>query len=121
MHHHSSVVTEALTRFRSPCVTQAISGTSHPMLETLGYLANFSLAFLVPAWMGYFSTALIPIYFTWFDIMNCIGHCGFEVMPKCLQARNKVIIVMRHVGGAVEVPGLHVKLPLAASQSGSYR
>ncbi|CAE7655483.1 GL1-5 [Symbiodinium necroappetens] len=30
VHHHSSVVTEA------------ISGTSHPMLETLGYLANFS-------------------------------------------------------------------------------
>jgi len=74
VHHHSSVVTEA------------ISGTSHPMLETLGYLANFSFSFLVPAWFGCFSTSLIPIYFTFFDIMNCIGHCNFEVVPRWLQA-----------------------------------
>jgi len=24
---------------------------------------------------------LIPIYFVFFDIMNCIGHCNFECMP----------------------------------------
>ena len=28
----------------------------------------------------------IPIYFTFFDIMNCIGHCGFECVPRWLQA-----------------------------------
>jgi len=74
VHHHSSVVTEA------------ISGTSHPMLETLGYLLNFSFAFLVPAWFGFFSYELIPLYFVWFDVMNCIGHCGFECVPRWLQA-----------------------------------
>eukprot|EP00434_Breviolum_minutum_P042250 symbB.v1.2.037598.t1/scaffold5587.1/size25568/1 len=44
------------------------------------------LRFLVPAWFGCFSTTLIPIYFTFFDIMNCIGHCGFECVPRWLQA-----------------------------------
>ncbi|CAE8604335.1 unnamed protein product, partial [Polarella glacialis] len=73
VHHHSSVITEA------------ISGTSHPLLETLGYLANFSFAFLVPAWFGFFSYECIPIYFVWFDIMNCIGHCNFECIPRWMQ------------------------------------
>lgn len=72
-HHHSSTITEA------------ISGTSHPFLELIGYLANFSFAFLVPAWCGCFAYELIYIYFVWFDIMNCIGHCNFEVVPRWLQ------------------------------------
>lgn len=42
-HHHASTTTEA------------ISGTSHPFWETVGYLANFSFPFLVPAWVGCFS------------------------------------------------------------------
>jgi len=74
VHHHTSTVTEA------------ISGTSHPMLETLGYLLNFSFPFLLPAWVGVFSYGLVPLYFVWFDAMNCIGHCNFEVVPRCLQA-----------------------------------
>eukprot|EP00933_Yihiella_yeosuensis_P018032 TRINITY_DN14966_c0_g3_i1.p1 TRINITY_DN14966_c0_g3~~TRINITY_DN14966_c0_g3_i1.p1 ORF type:complete len:655 (+),score=87.20 TRINITY_DN14966_c0_g3_i1:93-2057(+) len=73
VHHHSSVITEA------------ISGTSHPFAETIGYLANFSFPFLVPAWFGQFSYELIPIYFVFFDIMNCIGHCNFECIPKWMQ------------------------------------
>jgi len=72
-HHHSSIITEA------------ISGTSHPFLELMGYLANFSFAFLVPAWCGLFSYELIYLYFVWFDLMNCIGHCNFEAMPQLLQ------------------------------------
>jgi len=72
-HHHSSTVTEA------------ISGTSHPIPELIGYLANFSLAFLVPCWCGCFAYELVYIYFVWFDIMNCIGHCNFEAIPPCLQ------------------------------------
>lgn len=72
-HHHASSVTEA------------ISGTSHPMAETLGYLANFSFPFLLPAWLGVFAYGLIPIYFAWFDVMNCIGHCNFEVIPLWMQ------------------------------------
>uniref|UniRef100_A0A6T1L6G4 Fatty acid hydroxylase domain-containing protein n=1 Tax=Alexandrium monilatum TaxID=311494 RepID=A0A6T1L6G4_9DINO len=72
-HHHSSIITEA------------VSGTSHPMLELLGYLANFSFPFLVPAWCGLFSYELIYVYFVWFDLMNCIGHCNFEAMPRILQ------------------------------------
>ena len=52
-HHHASVVTEA------------VSGTSHPLYESVAYLANFSLAFLVPAWCGRFSLGQIPLYFVW--------------------------------------------------------
>jgi sterol desaturase/sphingolipid hydroxylase (fatty acid hydroxylase superfamily)/predicted amino acid dehydrogenase len=73
VHHHTSTVTEA------------ISGTSHPMLETLCYLANFSFSFMLPAWLGLFSLELIPFYLAWFDVMNCIGHCNFEVVPRFLQ------------------------------------
>eukprot|EP00931_Biecheleriopsis_adriatica_P065680 TRINITY_DN40174_c0_g1_i1.p1 TRINITY_DN40174_c0_g1~~TRINITY_DN40174_c0_g1_i1.p1 ORF type:complete len:582 (+),score=90.65 TRINITY_DN40174_c0_g1_i1:51-1748(+) len=73
VHHHSSIITEA------------VSGTSHPMAETFGYLLNFSFAFLVPAWCQCFSYGLIPLYFVWFDIMNCIGHCNFECVPGWMQ------------------------------------
>ena len=31
----------------------------------------------------------IPIYFVFFDIMNCIGHCNFECMPIWAQARSR--------------------------------
>ena len=64
-HHHTSIITEA------------ISGTSHPLLESVGYLANFSFPFLVPAWCGCFSFPLVYLYFTFFDVLNCIGHAGF--------------------------------------------
>jgi sterol desaturase/sphingolipid hydroxylase (fatty acid hydroxylase superfamily)/predicted amino acid dehydrogenase len=72
-HHHSSVITES------------ISGTSHPWHEALGYLAIFSFPILVPAWFGHFSYEIIYIYFVFFDIMNCIGHCNFECVPVWLQ------------------------------------
>jgi len=72
-HHHSSVI------------TQPVSGTSHPFWETVGYLATFSFPILVPAWFGCLSYEIIYIYFIFFDIMNCIGHCNFEVVPVWLQ------------------------------------
>ena len=72
-HHHASTTTEA------------ISGTSHPLHESVAYLANFSLAFLLPALYGRFAKELIPIYFVWFDIMNCAGHCNFECFPRWSQ------------------------------------
>jgi sterol desaturase/sphingolipid hydroxylase (fatty acid hydroxylase superfamily) len=72
-HHHASVVTESL------------SGTSHPFGETVVYLLIFSLAIIIPLISGYFSYALIYIYFIYFDIMNCIGHCNFEVVPLWMQ------------------------------------
>jgi sterol desaturase/sphingolipid hydroxylase (fatty acid hydroxylase superfamily)/predicted amino acid dehydrogenase len=72
-HHHSSIITES------------VSGTSHPLNETIGYLTVFSFPFLLPAWCGHFSYELIYIYFVFFDIMNCIGHCNFECVPEWLQ------------------------------------
>jgi sterol desaturase/sphingolipid hydroxylase (fatty acid hydroxylase superfamily)/predicted amino acid dehydrogenase len=72
-HHHSSIITES------------VSGTSHPLHETVGYLVTFSFPILLPAFCGQFSYELVYIYFTFFDIMNCIGHCNFECVPTWLQ------------------------------------
>jgi len=73
-HHHGSVI------------TQPMSGTSHPFLETVGYLATFAFPILIPAWFGCFSVEIVYIYFIFFDTMNCIGHCNFEVVPVWLQS-----------------------------------
>eukprot|EP00811_Abedinium_folium_P029906 NODE_4746_length_1852_cov_9.861449.p1 GENE.NODE_4746_length_1852_cov_9.861449~~NODE_4746_length_1852_cov_9.861449.p1 ORF type:complete len:605 (+),score=55.73 NODE_4746_length_1852_cov_9.861449:35-1816(+) len=72
-HHHTSVV------------TQSTSGTSHPLLETLGYLAVFSFPITVPAWCHVLSPEIFYIYVVFFDVMNCIGHCNFEAVPLWLQ------------------------------------
>lgn len=72
-HHHTSVVTESM------------SGTSHPFCETVGYLSIFSIPILIPLWLGYLSREILYVYSMFFDTMNCIGHCNFEVMPVWLQ------------------------------------
>lgn len=69
-HHHQSIV------------TMARSGTSHPLVENIYYMCNFSLPFIVPALIGEFSRYTIIPYFLFFDILNAIGHCNFEAMPK---------------------------------------
>jgi sterol desaturase/sphingolipid hydroxylase (fatty acid hydroxylase superfamily)/predicted amino acid dehydrogenase len=69
-HHHTSIVPEPN------------SGTSHPILENIAYMANFSFAFLVPAAAGYYSHALIGPYFVLFDILNIMGHSNFEWFPS---------------------------------------
>ena len=55
------------------------------MTSTKNEKSNFSLAFLVPAWCGRFSLGQIPLYFVWFDVMNCAGHCNFECFPRWAQ------------------------------------
>jgi len=40
----------------------------------------------LPASLGVFAYALVPIYFFFFDVLNCIGHCNFEVIPLWMQA-----------------------------------
>ena len=69
-HHHTSIIPEPN------------SGTSHPILENMAYMANFSAAFLVPAFFGHYSDALIGPYFILFDFLNIIGHSNFEWMPR---------------------------------------
>jgi sterol desaturase/sphingolipid hydroxylase (fatty acid hydroxylase superfamily)/predicted amino acid dehydrogenase len=72
-HHHSSRLTEAIT------------GTSHPLPETLAYLLVFAPSLLVPAAMGLFSWSLSPCYFVFFDVMNSMGHCNVELVPRWAQ------------------------------------
>ena len=57
----------------------------------------------------------IPIYFVFFDIMNCIGHCNFECMPTWAQAGSRrrcrcccyavvAIVYVCHVHPLVSLP-----------------
>jgi hypothetical protein len=69
-HHHKSIVT--MTR----------SGTSHPLIENIYYMCNFSIPFVVPALLNTFSRYTIIPYMIVFDVLNSIGHCNFEVIPK---------------------------------------
>lgn len=71
-HHHASIITDA------------ISGSVQPFAESLGYVAIFALAFVAPALLGCFSYELILIHAVFFDVMNCIGHCNTELVPRWL-------------------------------------
>lgn len=69
-HHHASFVTEPIT------------GSVHPFMEHLMYTANFAIP-LVGTWaMGGASIAMFYIYLIGFDVLNAIGHCNFEFIPR---------------------------------------
>lgn len=80
--HHPSVYQLTHYHHHRSVVTQPVSGTSHPWLENLAYMANFSFSFLVPAAMGVFSYDLVIPYWLAFDLLNMIGHCNYEWMPR---------------------------------------
>jgi hypothetical protein len=81
-HHHKSFVTEP------------VSGTCHPFLETVGYTANFAVpmlgtwlcgaAPLAAAHTGGCSLATFYVYTSVFDVLNMVGHCNWEFVPCAL-------------------------------------
>lgn len=81
-HHHKSFVTEP------------VSGTCHPFLETVGYTANFAVPML-GTWLcgaaplaavhtGGCSLATFYLYTSVFDVLNMVGHCNWEFVPCAL-------------------------------------
>ncbi|KAJ9565727.1 hypothetical protein OSB04_001693 [Centaurea solstitialis] len=69
-HHHSSVVTEPIT------------SVIHPFAEELAY---FVLFFIPMTTIGLTRTASLAAfggYVTYLDIMNNMGHCNFELIPR---------------------------------------
>ncbi|XP_024993157.1 protein ECERIFERUM 1-like [Cynara cardunculus var. scolymus] len=73
-HHHSSVVTEPIT------------SVIHPFAEHMAYFALFAIPLTTISLTRTASLAAFGGYVTFIDIMNNMGHCNFELIPKSVFA-----------------------------------
>ncbi|XP_058224196.1 very-long-chain aldehyde decarbonylase CER1-like [Rhododendron vialii] len=71
-HHHSSIVTEPIT------------SVIHPFAEHISYFLLFLIPMVTAALTGTSSLAAAFGYITYIDLMNNMGHCNFELIPKWL-------------------------------------
>ncbi|XP_076891069.1 very-long-chain aldehyde decarbonylase CER1-like [Bidens hawaiensis] len=73
-HHHSSIVTEPIT------------SVIHPFAEHIAYFALFAIPLMTTVVSGTASVVAAMGYVTYIDLMNNMGHCNFEFIPKSLFA-----------------------------------
>ncbi|KAG5538802.1 hypothetical protein RHGRI_019375 [Rhododendron griersonianum] len=71
-HHHSSIVTEP------------ISSVIHPFAEHIAYFTLFAIPLLSSTATRTASIASFAGYISYIDLMNNMGHCNFELIPKLL-------------------------------------
>ncbi|KAG5538794.1 hypothetical protein RHGRI_019368 [Rhododendron griersonianum] len=71
-HHHSSIVTEPIT------------SVIHPFAEHMSYFLLFAIPMVTTVLTGTSSLASMFGYITYIDLMNNMGHCNFELIPKWL-------------------------------------
>ncbi|KAF9669730.1 hypothetical protein SADUNF_Sadunf14G0137500 [Salix dunnii] len=71
-HHHSSIVTEPIT------------SVIHPFAEHISYFTLFAIPMITTIMTGTASATSIAGYLTYIDVMNNMGHCNFEFIPKWL-------------------------------------
>ncbi|XP_022742397.1 protein ECERIFERUM 1-like isoform X1 [Durio zibethinus] len=71
-HHHSSIVTEPIT------------SVIHPFAEHIAYFALFAIPLLTIVVSGDGSIVALAAYITYVDLMNNMGHCNFELIPRRL-------------------------------------
>ncbi|XP_058224198.1 very-long-chain aldehyde decarbonylase CER1-like [Rhododendron vialii] len=71
-HHHSSIVTEPIT------------SVIHPFAEHISYFLLFAIPMVTTVLTGTSSLAALFGYITYIDLMNNMGHCNFELIPKWL-------------------------------------
>ncbi|KAK1425154.1 hypothetical protein QVD17_20499 [Tagetes erecta] len=69
-HHHSSIVTEPIT------------SVIHPFAEHIAYFTLFAIPLLTITLTKTGSIAAFAGYVTYIDVMNNMGHCNFELIPK---------------------------------------
>ncbi|EYU40309.1 hypothetical protein ABFS82_02G135600 [Erythranthe guttata] len=69
-HHHSSIVTEPIT------------SVIHPFAEHLSYFALFAIPMFATILTRTASIISLFGYITYIDLMNNMGHCNFELVPK---------------------------------------
>ncbi|KAF9590535.1 hypothetical protein IFM89_035744 [Coptis chinensis] len=71
-HHHSSIATEPIT------------SVIHPFGEHIAYFLLFGIPVLSLVFTGTASVVAVAGYITYIDLMNNMGHCNFEFLPKWL-------------------------------------
>ncbi|KAH7862435.1 hypothetical protein Vadar_004769 [Vaccinium darrowii] len=71
-HHHSSIVTEP------------ISSVIHPFAEHIAYFTLFAIPLLTMMLTRTASIVSFAGYISYIDLMNNMGHCNFELIPKLL-------------------------------------
>ncbi|KAE8009183.1 hypothetical protein FH972_005634 [Carpinus fangiana] len=71
-HHHSSIVSEP------------ISSVIHPFAEHLVYFILFAIPILTTVLTRNASIASMFGYIIYIDLMNNLGHCNYELIPKWL-------------------------------------
>ncbi|KAJ0837159.1 putative fatty acid hydroxylase [Helianthus annuus] len=69
-HHHSSIVTEPIT------------SVIHPFGEHIAYFTLFAIPLLTITLTKTGSIMAFAGYVTYIDVMNNMGHCNFELIPK---------------------------------------
>ncbi|KAL7606598.1 hypothetical protein Lser_V15G15907 [Lactuca serriola] len=69
-HHHSSIVTEPIT------------SVIHPFGEHIAYFTLFAIPLLTVTLTKTGSIVAFAGYVTYIDVMNNMGHCNFELIPK---------------------------------------
>uniref|UniRef100_A0A7N0VJR3 Uncharacterized protein n=1 Tax=Kalanchoe fedtschenkoi TaxID=63787 RepID=A0A7N0VJR3_KALFE len=69
-HHHSSIATEPIT------------SVSHPFAEHIVYYALFAIPMVTAGVTGVASVGCVAGYIFYLDLMNNMGHCNFEFIPK---------------------------------------
>ncbi|EAY87991.1 hypothetical protein EE612_014430 [Oryza sativa] len=71
-HHHASIVTEPIT------------SVIHPFAEEVVYFVLLAIPILSTVATGTVSVVTANGYLVYIDFMNYLGHCNFELVPKCL-------------------------------------
>ncbi|OMO68236.1 Fatty acid hydroxylase [Corchorus capsularis] len=69
-HHHSSIATEPIT------------SVTHPFAEEFAYFLLFAIPLITMALTGTGSLVAAFGYITYIDLMNNMGHCNFQLVPK---------------------------------------
>jgi aldehyde decarbonylase len=61
-----------------------IAAVIHPFAEHISYFMLFAIPLITTILTGTASVASLAGYITYIDVMNNMGHCNFELVPKWL-------------------------------------
>ncbi|KAI3681352.1 hypothetical protein L6452_36144 [Arctium lappa] len=80
--HHHYLYTRYHSHHHSSVVTQPITSVIHPFAEHIAYFALFAIPLTTIGLTRTASLAAFGGYVTFIDVMNNMGHCNFELIPK---------------------------------------
>ena len=61
-----------------------MAAVTHPFAEHIVYFMLFSMPMLTTVFTGTGSLVSLVGYILYIDVMNNMGHCNFELIPKRL-------------------------------------